>query len=80
MILFNDVVQIFPSPDFDVRLVFLVVAFDRRRIGAALVDRDLLWHAILTDRPAQKAQRRFAIPLGRQQEIHRSAGLVDGSI
>ena len=30
-----------------------------------------------TDGFAQKAQRRFTVPLGCQQEVHRGAGLVD---
>ena len=66
--------SIFPSPNFDVRLVLRVVALDCRGARAALIDRDLLRRAVLTDRSAQEPQRRFAIPLGRQQEVHRGAG------
>jgi len=32
---------------FDVRLMLRVVAFERRRVGAALVDRDLLGEALV---------------------------------
>ena len=80
MILFDDVIQIFDLTDFDVSLMFSIVAFDRRRVGAALVDRDLLRRAMLADRLAQKAQRGFVIPLCGQQEIHRRACLVDRPI
>jgi hypothetical protein len=38
VILFDDVVQIFPPPDFDARLMPRVVARDRRRVGAALIE------------------------------------------
>jgi hypothetical protein len=49
-----------------------VVAGDRRRVGAALVDRDLLRNTMTTDGLAQEeAQRRFAIPSGRQQEVRK---------
>ncbi len=52
MILFDD---IFVLPDFnDVGLVFGVVALDGCRVGAALVDRDLLWHTMLTNRLAKE--------------------------
>jgi hypothetical protein len=40
VILFGDVVEVFDLTDPDARLVFCIVAFDRRRVGAALVDRD----------------------------------------
>jgi hypothetical protein len=52
VILFDNVVQILVLTDFDIRFVLLVEAFDRRRVGAALVDCDLLWNAMLTDRLA----------------------------
>ena len=64
--------------DLDVRFMLRVVAFDRRGVGAALVDRDLLGRAMTADRFAQKAQRRPAVAFGRQQKINRVADLVDG--
>ena len=57
-----------------------VVADDRRRVGTALVDRDLLRNAMTTDGFAQETQRRFTIPSGCQQEVHRGAGLIDHAI
>jgi hypothetical protein len=42
MILFNDIIEILDLADLDTSLMILVVTFDRCRIGAALVDRDLL--------------------------------------
>ena len=55
MILFDDVVQIFDLTDSDVCLMFRVAAFDRRRVGATLVDRDLLRGAMMTDRLAKES-------------------------
>ena len=52
MILFDDVVEVLDLTDLDVGFVLRIVAFDRRRVGAALVDRDLLRGAILSDRLA----------------------------
>jgi hypothetical protein len=57
-----------------------VLAFNRRRVGAALGDRDLLGNAMLTNRFAQEPQRGFAITLDRQQEVPRGAGLIDSPI
>jgi hypothetical protein len=51
MVLLNDVIEIFDLAELDAGIVFgfvlRVVAFDRRRVGAALVDRDLLWRTIM---------------------------------
>jgi hypothetical protein len=41
MVLLDDVVEVFDLADLNARLVFGIVGLDRRRIGAALVDRDL---------------------------------------
>ena len=41
MILFNDVVEILDLADLDSRVLVGVVAYDRRLVGAAFVDRDL---------------------------------------
>jgi hypothetical protein len=54
MILLNNVVEIFDLTDLDARFVVGIVTFDRRRVGAALVDRDLLRRGIMPDRLAQK--------------------------
>jgi hypothetical protein len=72
--------EIFDAPDFDVRFTLLIVAFDRCCVGSALVDRYLLRLAVLADRLAQEAQRRFATPLGRPKEIDRRTRFVDRPI
>jgi hypothetical protein len=55
--------------------MFGIVAFNRRRVGTALLDRDLLGRTVPLDCLAQEPQSGFAIPFGGQQEIHRDAGL-----
>ncbi len=40
MVLFDDFVKILDAAAFDLRFILRIVAFDRRRVGAALVDRD----------------------------------------
>jgi hypothetical protein len=75
VILFDDVVEVFDLTDLDANFSFGIVAFDRRRIGAALVDRDLLRRSVPLDYLAQESQRSFAIPFGGQQKIYRSTGL-----
>jgi hypothetical protein len=42
VILFNDVVERLDLVDLDNRVMVGIVAYDRRRVGAILVDRDLL--------------------------------------
>ena len=68
MILFVDVVEVFDLTDLDAHLSFGIMAFDRRCVGTALVDRDLLRRTIPLDRLAQEPSCGFAIPLGGQQE------------
>ncbi len=80
MVLFDDIIEIFDAADFDIRFMLRIVAFDRCRVGVALVDRDLLRLAMLADRLTQETQRGFAIPLGGQQKIDCRACLVDGQI
>jgi hypothetical protein len=79
MVLFDDVVQIFPSPDFDIRLVVRIVALDRRGVGAALIDCDLLRRAVLTDRSAQEPTP-LCDPAWLSAGSPGGAGLVDGPI
>jgi hypothetical protein len=80
MILFDDVVEIFDLTNPDARFSFGIVAFECRRGGTTLVDRDLLRRAAPLDRLAQEPQGRLAIPFCGQQEIYRGTGLVDGPI
>src|SRR5208283_4641076 len=80
VVLFDDVVQIFDPTDFDVRLMFCAVAFDRRRVGAALVDRDLLGNAMMAYRLAQEPQCGTTIPLGGQQEVYGGASSINRPI
>jgi len=51
----DDIIGMFDAVDFDVRFMLHILAFDRCRVGAALVDRDLLRLAMLADRLTQKA-------------------------
>ena len=46
MVLLDDVVESFCLARLDPRVMFSVVAFDRRDIGAALVDGDLLANTV----------------------------------
>jgi TetR/AcrR family transcriptional regulator, transcriptional repressor for nem operon len=54
VILLNNVVEIFDLTDLGASFVLGVTTFDRRCVGAALVDRDLLGRTIMPDRLAQK--------------------------
>jgi hypothetical protein len=45
--------------------------FNGRRIGAALVNGDLLGHTVQVDGTLQKAPRCCLVPLGREKKVHR---------
>ncbi len=63
--------------DFDVGLVFCVVALDGCGVGAAIVDRNLLENAILIYRFAQEPQRCFSGRAWPSIGSPRGAGFID---
>jgi hypothetical protein len=52
MLLLNNVVEVFDLTDLDGRLMLGIVALERRRVGTAVVDRDLLRRTFPLDRLA----------------------------
>jgi hypothetical protein len=80
MILLNDVVEVFDPSNLNASVMTFIVAFNRRPVGTALVDGDLLWRAVLFNRLTKETKRRLLIAPGREQEVHRGVGLVDRSI
>ena len=78
-----DILDLWPEAshlEFDARFLFNLVAFYSRGIGATLIEGDLFRQTRLIDRIAKEAQRRFAVGLGSQEEVNRSACFVDRSI
>ena len=80
MVLLDDVVEVFVLAHQDVDAGIHLDAFNGRRIGAALVDGDLLGHAVQIDGVLQKASGRSLIPLGREKKVNRIAGAVNGTV
>ena len=78
MILLDDVVQILGLPKLNGRAAVSDQAAHGRRIGAALVDRDACRHVVQVDRALKETPHRSHVAMGRQQEVHRLAKLVDG--
>jgi hypothetical protein len=74
MVLFDDIIEIFDAADFDVRFMLRIVGFDRRRVSAALVDRDLLRLAMLADRLGKKrnAALRSLFAVSRKSTVARA--------
>ena len=66
MVLLDDVVQIFVLAHEDVDTGVSLDTFNGRRVGAALVDGDLLWHAVQVYGAFEKAPGRRLVPLGSQ--------------
>ena len=52
VILLDNIVEVFDLAHLDAGLGLGVVAFDRRRVGSALVDRDLCRRTVISDRLA----------------------------
>ena len=65
ILLNEDAVEVFDLAHFNAGLVVSIVASDCRRIGTALVDRDLFRCTVTSHRLAQKTKRGFAIPVWR---------------
>jgi hypothetical protein len=71
--------EILDLAGLDLRFVIGILAFDCSCVGAAIVDRDLRGNTIAPTWFAEETQRRFAVPFDRQQEVYRSASLIDYS-
>ena len=76
MILFDHVVEILTLTDGDGGAVLLIVALDRRFVGRAPVDRDLLRYAMATDRLGQKVFRGLLVALLREEKVNRLARFI----
>ena len=66
MVLLDEIVEVFVLAHQDVNTGVSLDAFNGGRIGAALVDGDLLWHIVQVDRALQKAPGCCLIPFGSQ--------------
>ena len=64
----NDVVEILVLAHQDINTGVGLDAFNGRRVGAALVYGDLLWHVMQVDRPLQKPPRCGKITFGSEQK------------
>ena len=80
MVLFDDVVEVFDLTDLNACLMFGIVAVDGRSVSTALVNRDLLGLAVLTDRARQKATRCRPISASREQKVHRVTIAINGTV
>jgi hypothetical protein len=78
--LLDDIIEILDVADFDAGFMCCIVAFDRQRVGAALVDGNFLRRATLRNRHAQEAGRRLAVTLGSEEKLNRVSRFVDGPI
>ena len=71
VILFDDVVEVLVLTHHDINASVGLGAFNGGRVGAALVDGDLLRQIVQIDGPLQKAPRCSQIPLGSEKEVDR---------
>ena len=67
VILFDDVVEIFILAHQDVNTGVSLDTFNDGRVGATLVDGDLLWHVVQVDGALQKAPSCSQVALGSEQ-------------
>ncbi len=80
MVLFDDVVEVFRLAQLDVRAGVGTHAPDGRRVGAALVDGDLLGHTVKIDGAFEEAPRRSVVSVSPKQKVDRGTGTIDGSV
>jgi hypothetical protein len=76
----DEVVQVFVLTHQDIDASVSLYAFSGRRVGATLVDRDLLWDVVQVDDALQKASGRSHIPLASEKEVHRLALTINGAV
>jgi hypothetical protein len=70
MVLLHKVVEILTLPDPDRRLVDLIVVGNRCRVAATLINRNLLWEPVRTNRLVQEGRGSSAIAVRGQQKIN----------
>jgi hypothetical protein len=80
MILFDDVVQVFALTQRNARFMVFVVADDRRGVGAALVDGDRLWFAVLIDCSLEKTACRRLVTTRGEQEVDGVTVAINGTV
>src|SRR6266568_4687072 len=81
MILLDDIVEIFDLADFNRGAMLLVVALDRRFVGRAAIDRDLLGHTAMTANGFdQKLLGGVLVSLLGEEKIDRLAMLVHRTV
>ena len=80
MILLDDVVEVLRLAQLDVCAGVGANALDGRRVGTALVDGDLLGHAVPFDGTFEESPRRSEVSVSPKQKVDRGTGTVDGSV
>lgn len=72
LVLFDDVVEVLALTQFDARARVGIDALDGSRVGAALVDGDLLWHIVQSDGPMACSRKRRAAAWSRLARSRKS--------
>ncbi len=78
--LLDDVVEVLRLAQFDVRAGVGTHPRDGRRVGAALVDGDLLRHTVKIDGAFEEAPRRSVVTVSPKQKVDRGTGTIDGPV
>src|ERR1019366_9887308 len=80
VVLLDDVVEVLRLAQPDVCAGVSAHSLDGRRVGAALVDGDLLRHAVQFDGAFEESSRRSVVSVSTKQKVDRGTGTVDGSV
>ena len=78
--LFDDIVEVFALPNFDVCARFIVVSLNRRGVGATLVNVDFHRCAAVADSLPQEAKSCSLVSFRSQQKIDCVALLINSSV
>jgi hypothetical protein len=80
VVLLDDVVEVLVLTHQDIDASVSLDTFNGGRVGAALVNGDLLWHIVQIDGALQEPASRSQIALGSEKKVHRVAITVDGAV
>jgi len=80
MILLHPIVQVLVLADLDGVTGVLLKCLDRRGIGPAFVDRDLVRETVLAHSLLEKAPRGLLVTMGGEQKVNGLAVPIDGTV
>jgi hypothetical protein len=80
MVLFDEIIQILALAYLERMTGFLLKCLESSRIGATLIDSDLVWQTLLTNGFLEKAQSGLFVSVGGEQKVDGQAIPIDSTV